>query len=265
MAEHDQNNDEYLFGDLDEINPEATESSLDEDASKTYELPSTESKNNIRRNALIVVSVVVLSLIIYSFFGSKTPYTEKKVTTKSGTIQPTAVQPITQVPVQSVVETSTSTDDTNSAFSALNDKLTTVESAQDTLRSEVNTMNTQVVGVNNSVSSLMEKMAELNQVITQLSSKVDEQTLIIERLMARPKIKTVHTTRKQSPGVQNPKYYVQAVIPGRAWLIATNGTTLTVREGSVIRGYGLVKLIDPTLGRVMTSSGQVIRFNQDDS
>ena len=60
-------------------------------------------------------------------------------------------------------------------------------------------------------------------------------------------------------------YYIQAVIPGRAWLIATNGSTLTVREGSTIPGYGIVRKIDPNLGKVFMSTGKVIRFSQLDS
>ena len=58
---------------------------------------------------------------------------------------------------------------------------------------------------------------------------------------------------------------MQAVIPGRAWLIANNGSTITVREGTPIPGYGIAKIIDPIKGRVMTSSGKEIRFSQDDS
>jgi intracellular multiplication protein IcmG len=61
------------------------------------------------------------------------------------------------------------------------------------------------------------------------------------------------------------RYNIQAVIPGRAWLIATNGATLTVSQGTAIPGYGIVKLIDPVQGKVTTSSGQIIRFSQEDS
>ncbi|MBA3536672.1 MAG: type IV secretion protein IcmG, partial [Tatlockia sp.] len=60
-------------------------------------------------------------------------------------------------------------------------------------------------------------------------------------------------------------YFIQAIIPGRAWLIATNGSTITVREGTRIAGWGVVKLIDPIQGRVLTSSGRIIRFSQRDS
>jgi intracellular multiplication protein IcmG len=109
------------------------------------------------------------------------------------------------------------------------------------------------------------KMAELNQVITQLNAKLETQSQVIERLTVRTAPKPPKPRVLNGFLNQRLKYYVQAVIPGRAWLIATNGATLTVREGTLISGYGVVKLIDPTQGRVLTSSGRIIRFSQSDS
>ena len=60
-------------------------------------------------------------------------------------------------------------------------------------------------------------------------------------------------------------YYIQAVIPGRAWLVSSQGLTITVREGTSVPGYGIVKLIDPNQGRILTSSGRTITFSQQDS
>ena len=45
-------------------------------------------------------------------------------------------------------------------------------------------------------------------------------------------------------------YTVQAIIPGRAWLRAKNGDTLTVAEGDDIKGIGRVTKIDPYDGVV---------------
>ena len=78
----------------------------------------------------------------------------------------------------------------------------------------------------------------------------------------QPKRVVHHINKPSAPPIH---YYIQAVIPGRAWIIATNGSTLTVREGTNIAGYGIVRLIDPLDGRIVTSSGQIIRFSQEDS
>jgi intracellular multiplication protein IcmG len=106
-------------------------------------------------------------------------------------------------------------------------------------------------------------VSELNRMIAALSDKLDSQAKTIESLAAKPVVRKTHPiVGRNKPLVQ---YNIQAVIPGRAWIVATNGTTLTVREGSKVPGYGLVKLIDPNQGRVITSSGRVIRFSQEDS
>ena len=102
----------------------------------------------------------------------------------------------------------------------------------------------------------------------QLNAKLDQQTQVIEGLLrhqAQKRAPPKAMAKARGPVAKPMNYYVQAVIPGRAWLIATNGSTLTVRQGSSVRGYGVVQSIDAVQGRVNTSSGRVIRFSQDDS
>ena len=50
-------------------------------------------------------------------------------------------------------------------------------------------------------------------------------------------------------------YNIQAIIPGRAWLLAANGETLTVTEGDMLRGIGRVSRIDPYDGIVDINVG----------
>jgi intracellular multiplication protein IcmG len=50
-------------------------------------------------------------------------------------------------------------------------------------------------------------------------------------------------------------YNVQAIIPGRAWLRAENGETLTVAEGDQIKDLGRVSKIDPYDGVVEINTG----------
>ena len=55
-------------------------------------------------------------------------------------------------------------------------------------------------------------------------------------------------------------YYIQAIIPGRAWIKSTDGTIVTIVQGNVIPGYGRVLRVDSERGNVVTSSGRIIRF-----
>lgn len=144
-------------------------------------------------------------------------------------------------------------------------KVASIEATQQTVQTEVSSVNQQVGNVNNNVNALSAQIAKLNQVISDLSNQVAKQSEEINVLMERTKPKLIKRIIHVQPPAPQINYYINAVIPGRAWLIGTNGSTLTVREGSKIEGYGVVKLIDSLQGRVLTSSGRVIRFSQDDS
>jgi hypothetical protein len=53
-------------------------------------------------------------------------------------------------------------------------------------------------------------------------------------------------------------YTVQAIIPGRAWLKADSGDTVTVAEGDTLRDYGRITKIDPYDGVVEIDTGNKI-------
>lgn len=169
--------------------------------------------------------------------------------------EPVQPQPIVQQQPPAVQENDT----------ALQQKVASIEASQQTVQSEVSSMSQQVGNVNNNVNALNAQITKLNQMITDLNTQVVKQSEVINVLMERTKpkpVKRVVRVRTVAPQII---YYINAVIPGRAWLIGTNGSTLTVREGTKIAGYGTVKLIDSMQGRVLTSSGRVIRFSQEDS
>lgn len=276
MADKDQLNDEYQFADLDSINPGVADDSIITDEKVTVEKERTFSPtDNIRRNALIVIVVVILAMLIYKFLGSY--FAEKKLAAEKTAAlrspapvavvtQPAVTQeaaqpssPLTQpseLPQQPLPSPSTHDD------VELNQKLSVLEVSQQSMSTEVSTITNQLGGLNGNINTLSSQIAQLNQTIVALSAKVESQAQTIEILTHPKPIKVKHRVRV---GVPVTRYYIQAVIPGRAWLISPNGATLTVREGTSIPGYGKVKLIDPNQGRVITSSGQVIRFSQEDS
>ncbi len=260
MADDDQYNDEYQFADLDEMSPHPEEES--EGASTT---PAIESEGasggyptkNIKRNALIALAVVVVVMLLYKLASSV--FSEKKMDIEDVAPPVTVQAPISVEPsVPSPVAPPATTVDPN-----VSQKLSALEVSQQSMRSDVSSIGEQLNTLSANVSSLTAKIADLNGIITNLSAKVDEQSREIEQITIRREAKRVHAVKHHV--ARYPKYYIQAVIPGRAWLIASNGATLTVREGTTIAGYGTVKLIDPKQGRVATSSGQVIKFSQEDS
>lgn len=278
MADNNQN-DEYHLSNEDDFNPTVLDNEpvpLDSESSSAT--TGKKNINEIKRNALIAVGLVIIVIIIFKLLGSL--FTSKPV--EKANVPPVSVSTVEALPppintptqfqsepAVSSANTSelTSVSQTELDGSKITQKLSVLEVSQQTIRSQMMTVNSQLEGVSASVNDLTIKMAALNQMIATLAAKVDQQAQTIALLTtktARP-CPIVQKQRVFAPSQPTYTYYIQAVIPGRAWLVASNGATLTVREGTTIAGYGTVKLIDPLSGRVVMSSGRVIRFSQQDS
>ena len=264
MADQDEFNDEYQFADLDAITPD----NLDEGeivgadtAAPQAENAVPKMDNNVKRNAIIVALGFMLFIILYeivsSIYSGPKPKDDLPVPVMKTPEVPVA-QPIQ--PIMPVVEQPKASLD-----SEVNQKLSSLETMQNTMRSDLDSANNQLNTMSQNLNTAISKMSELNNLISTLSAKVDQQSRELEQMTTRrEQVKKMHHAAKKTSH-SHLKYYIQAVIPGRAWLIATNGSTLTVSEGTLIPGYGMVKLIDQNQGRVLTSSGQIIRFSQQDS
>ena len=258
MADNNQN-DEYEFIESDSIDAQAID---DENVADKHIF--TEESNflqkNIFRNILILFGVVIGIFIVYKLFNVFYVYNAKKVTVS--TVQPFVQKPISNN-IKSHVESSTVTP---MIAPEINRKLSALEVTEQANRTDITNFNNQISSINSNMNDLTNKIGALSQSISDLTSKLEQQSQQIIMLTSqhKPKNRTHHVYYRRStkPSV---KYYIQAVIPGRAWLISTNGTTITVREGSSVPGYGIVKLIDPNQGRVLTGSGRIIGFSQQDA
>lgn len=272
MADKDQQNDEYQFADLDTMTPDSgDQADFSEDGLNSAE---TEEKvprayveeNNIKRNALIVIALVIGIMVLYKLIGSFFSGTKLPEKSVPALITPTPAPVPTPAPAPKINPAPVMpTPQVNAPKSdgQMNEKLSALELGQQGMRSDIASVSSQMGGINTNLNTIVAKIAELNGIISNLNTKLDEQAREIQQLTVHRTAKKIHYNSRRAAAY--PKYFIQAVIPGRAWLIATNGNTLTVREGTIIAGYGMVKLIDPNQGRVTTSSGQVIRFSQEDS
>jgi len=263
----EQYNDEYQFSDLDAISPDYAETPAEEEGTRSS--PASDASSKVLRNALIAVGVFVLAMVLYEFVGNwlgggkKPPQPDKTATPQAPQIPPikeatqqTKVEP--EAPPEPTV--STNVEDN------LKKRIGALEIGQQNLRSEMNEVKDEMNSLNSNVNEISEQLTRLNQAITQLSSQLEEQSTKINNLRVRIKRKAVQRPKVVKRVYKKPViYYIQAVIPGRAWLIASNGSTITVSEGSKVRGYGVVKLIDPIQGKVLTSSGKTIRFSPKES
>ncbi|MDF1645981.1 MAG: type IVB secretion system protein IcmG/DotF [Legionellaceae bacterium] len=284
MADDGQNNDqmgddEYQFADLDALGSDQDAVSLPEDeplegAQDGVSSPPGRGRfDNLDpkvvtmiRNGAISVAALILVLVVYkglgSFFSSKSKTDTKKLTPMA-TTTPTR-KPTSQVPIP--IRTSTSASDRVSTSSE--EAVSALKQEQKRVDSELSVMRTQISTLTQNVTDISAKMTDVKQTMLVLSERLEQQS----QQMAR--VQSVNRARRQSssqpparrkPAAPKPTYSIQAIIPGRAWLMSNQGKTLTVSRGSVVPGYGAVRVINSKVGRVFTSSGRVIQFSQADS
>ncbi|MFJ1268944.1 type IVB secretion system protein IcmG/DotF [Legionella lytica] len=273
MAENDQN-DEYKFDEYESYDQGSTDNSQS-GSSPSPQPPGQSPKGpnkDVRRNALIAVGVIVAAMVGYKVVGGI--FSGKSTTEKGGNLPPAPVtavaptqqiQPIPQLQPQPIQQAAPQPTPSVPQDKELKQQVESIATNQQNVQSQVSSMNEQVGNVNNNVNNLSAQITQLNQTITDLTNQLNKQSEVIAVLMERTKPKVVRRVLPPQRYGHANIYYINAVIPGRAWLIGTNGSTLTVREGTKIAGYGVVKLIDSMEGRVLTSSGRTIRFSQDDS
>ncbi len=124
------------------------------------------------------------------------------------------------------------------------------------VQSAIQSLDLQLSGIQTTLANLSNQLTQVNDEVQSLHT--GQETLIQNQ--TKP-IKKITTQKKVSP---KPIYYLRAVIPGRAWLITPEGSTLTLGVGDKLEGYGVVDAINPDQGTVTLNSGAVIGYSPDD-
>lgn len=246
--------DEYHFSE------DASSQVFDESDVTTSQssISSRLSSGNLKRNVLIAIGVIIILLFLYkflgSFFSAKSTATVKAPTTKTVVQKPIERQPIVE-PTQTFTQPVKTVQDPN-----IDRKLSSLQQNSAKTRDEITSLNDNVETLNGSLTGLGDKISVLNKSIAMLSEEVRQQQEEIARLKKKPK-----PPKKYKQTRPKLKYVIQAVIPGRAWLMSNKGTMITVRLGSIIPGYGKVRLIDAHQGLVLMSSGVNIIYSVSDT
>ncbi|NNM58805.1 MAG: hypothetical protein HKM04_03220 [Legionellales bacterium] len=131
---------------------------------------------------------------------------------------------------------------------------------QVTIDAQMNASNqAQIASLIKSIDSMQSQMAKVNNAMQTIVSAVGQTNNRQSGFVAGG------NTFNNNTSVQTaPDYYVQAVIPGRAWLKSSNGQIITVTTGDAVPGYGTVETIDSQSGVVTTSTGTKIMFGIDE-
>ena len=280
MADEDEqvenigDNDEYQFADLDGLGTESLDPVLEENdaeieaAGEGVSSPPGRGRLDpqmmkIIKKSVLAVGGLILFVFAYkliaSFFAVPPEAAHKNIPVAAKkSLRVESITPKVPMPVHV----------SNEALNDTDKKVTALEQGRSRLNTDVLTMHQQIREVTQTVSTMTASLDEIKQSMEQISEKMEQQSQQMVRLQSIQRTRRLASTQKAkrvTPKVEQTRYFIQAIIPGRAWLMSTKGTMLTVSRGSAIPGYGDVRLINPKLGRIFTSSGRIIQFSQADS
>ncbi len=116
----------------------------------------------------------------------------------------------------------------------------------------------QVQQLDSSLSQSRLSQQQLNQSLMVLVSQMQKLTDEVKTL-SQPKVK-VHAAPAVKPAEPVITFQLRAVVPGRAWIVASDGQSQSVAVGDHVPQYGTVQSINADEGIVITTSGKNIRF-----
>jgi hypothetical protein len=121
----------------------------------------------------------------------------------------------------------------------------------------------QNAALQNQVQDLTQRLASMETTLAHLGRMIQDLKPGSGRpdaMSAGPVEPTAQNIKPTTAPSGDPKsvYSVQAIIPGRAWLKADNGETVTVAEGDILKNYGRIMKIDPYDGIVQIDTGSHI-------
>ena len=241
-------NDEYQFPkdeylEHSDSNPSEQPESSGDDGDNTQPPDAGDRRLAFLRNRKFVIGFLILVVVV---IGLKLMHHPKAVAPVAPPVvqeqpaAPVAVAPATfALPAQSV-DTST-VSDMQSHLSEMHDKLNSIVAA--------NTQLTQ------SVSALTAQVATLAAAVQDTSQKLAAMTVKPVMGMKKPRYHPMPVT-----------YVLKAIVPGRAWLVGSNGVSINVAVGNYVSDYyGSIRAINAGSGQVTTTSGKTITYGANDS
>lgn len=233
------------------------------------------------------IGIAILIIIIYSairIFGSPAkPTPNKPATSAVATISPylettPAPQPISNKTSQVIelppLTTSKPANQPPVEFTKIQEIINSLQtSMQNAFEKSDNNFDKVQADVTDLQAQAIQNAQEIKALaiqLTTISNKVDEASGILEQLINSIKQASEPNPRSRTSSYQQaaeglpeqspPAYYVQAIIPGRAWLKDASGKILSVGIGDQVPGFGAVTQINPRVGNLQTSSGATIEY-----
>lgn len=139
------------------------------------------------------------------------------------------------------------------------DQLTSLKQDAVTSSAVVRQLQGQVQDLANALNQTRANQQQLNQSLMVLVAQVQQLSTDVKSL-AQPKPVKIVPVAPKAPPVAVITYQIRAVVPGRAWIVSSEGESQSVAVGDAIPQYGVVQSIDADAGVVITTSGKTIKF-----
>lgn len=249
MVDRERQEEEYHFSDLEDTD--------------VYGAPSPEVPDMpppVRRRSgasLLRKSIFVFIVLMIGFFVYR--YATKTVVPKVEQPKVSALPVQPSVPEKAVAPSPSLAQPTvrQQDIDNLNTKVTQIEKNIRDVSTDMESNRNRLGQIESTVSTLNNRLQEMNTSLQNLAEQL------------KPKKPPIDVTKKiEMKAVKHKKvggrrlhmsYQVKAVIPGRAWLVTNDGSTLTVSVGSRVSGCGNVRTIDYQRERVITSAGCIFK------
>ena len=226
--------------------------------------PVNQGSMGNRKTIFIIVGILVAVFCLYKLYDvfSAAPVRPKNempaVTTKEApaVVAPKPAEPTVPDELSSV----------QNKVGTLEKVVSQVSQSNANLQDQMAGVSTAIADIQNSISSLSQQVSDLakpkenpTEVKKTEERKSDE---VKPKIKVKTKVKAKSASNMKKVAVSN--YYIKAMIQGRAWLMSSDGATLTVSEGDNLPGYGVIGSVDPASGEIKTSTGAVIRYQAED-
>ena len=130
------------------------------------------------------------------------------------------------------------------------------------LNNAVNTVQQQVSAMSGAQAQEAAHVAALNDKMERMVNLMAAQQAAQAKIAAdkaRVALKKKH--KKQRIALPTYHYALQAIVPGRAWVMDNYHVMHTIAVGDTLPDYGQVQFLDADKGTIITSSGKVINFS----
>ena len=134
--------------------------------------------------------------------------------------------------------------------------------------SDISTMQSQLSALHSQVNSMAAANAQLTQSVSALTTQVANMATAMQSTSQQLMAMTMksHVMKKSLYRPAPIIYVIKAMVPGRVWLMGSNGVSINVAVGNYISPYyGAVQSIDATNGQLMTTRGKMITYGSNDS